>query len=145
MKKIEDVLGWIIQDFENKKGEIKEKQMSNLLKNQLKLYKVLDDKLFLLFMFLVFFLMLVLLRTTSFWPPSMVYISVQMLNMLQISIWASDGSFFHVLHHSCHNEVFAIIIPRTRSYSLIRNMYYKPEDPEFYNLNCYIEFPLLND
>ena len=45
--------------------------------------------------------MLVLLRRTSFWPPFMVYISVQMLYMLQISIWASEGSFFHVLHHSC--------------------------------------------
>ena len=44
--------------------------------------------------------MLVLLRRTSFWPPSMVYISVQ---MLQIFIWASEGSF-HVLHLSVHNS-----------------------------------------
>ena len=45
------------------------------------------------------FFMLILLRRTSLWPPCMVYISIQMLYMLQISIWASEGSF-HVLH-SC--------------------------------------------
>ena len=28
-----------------------------------------------------------------FWPPSMVYISVQLLQMLHISIWASEGSY----------------------------------------------------
>ena len=46
------------------------------------------------------FLMLVLLRRTSFWPPSMVYISINVAHIfLQITfqLWAYEGSF-HVLH-----------------------------------------------
>ena len=45
------------------------------------------------------------------------------------------------MYCTINSKAFAITI----FYCYRQGMYYKPEGPAFYNLNCNIEFPLLND
>ena len=81
-----------------------------------------------LMIFVMIFFMLVLLRRTSFYPPSKVYISViYMVFNLLIFCKASGGSF-HVLHQSCHLNLWTLLRPLSPCFhyviTLMHNCYY---------------------